>query len=178
MINQFKTAATKNHRHDVFKWLTQCLFGAGLLASGSVHANETSFGDWKMFCQPDCVLTQNLTDPAKPGLRFAVQMAKVAESKAIVVQLNFPLGVYLQKPVGVAIGQYRTEVPMTVCLPGGCKAVFEMSAEMRAAILNQPVMHVGFFATDEKPNKITFLLNGLAAGLTELEKGGAKPSPK
>ena len=99
-------------------------------------------------------------------------------SKAILVQLNFPLGIYLQKPIGLAIGPYRTEVPMTVCLPGGCKAVFEMSDEMRAAILNQLVMHVGFFATDEKPNKITFLLNGLAAGLTELEKGGAKSSTK
>lgn len=143
-----------------------------------VQATETSFGDWKMLCNPDCVLTQNLTDPSKPGVRFGVQMAKIAESKSVVVQLNLPLGVYLQRPIGVSIGQYRTEVPMTVCLPAGCRAVFEMSEDMRAAVLSQPNMHVGFYSTNEKPNKITFLLNGLAAGLTELEKGSTQSSPK
>lgn len=160
------------------KLMTLGIFSAGLLISAAVNANETTFGDWKMQCQPECVLTQNLTDTVTPGLRFAVQMAKIAESKSIVVQLNFPLGVYLQKPIGLAIGPYRTEVPMTVCLPGGCKAVFEMSAEMRAALLSESVMHVGFFATETKPNKITFLLSGITAGLAELEKGGSAVNPK
>lgn len=178
MFKQFSTRVAKGRLAPASKLATLCILSASLLTAVAVNANETTFGDWKMQCQPACVLTQNLTDTVTPGLRFAVQMAKIAESKSIVVQLNFPLGVYLQKPIGLAIGPYRTEVPMTVCLPGGCKAVFEMSDEMREALLSQPVMHVGFFATEAKPNKITFLLNGVAAGLAELEKGSATVSPK
>jgi invasion protein IalB len=178
VFKQFNTTAENGLLTAASKLATLCILGVGLLTSAAVNANETTFGDWKMQCQPTCVLTQNLTDTVTPGLRFAVQLAKIDESKSIVVQLNFPLGVYLQKPIGLAIGAYRTEVPMTVCLPSGCKAVFEMSADMRVALLSQPVMHVGFFATEAKPNKITFLLSGVAEGLAELEKGGATVSPK
>ncbi len=178
MLKQIKTAVTNDHLIAISKLLPLGLCSVALLTSATVNAKETTFGDWKMQCQPACVLTQNLTDTVTPGLRFAVQFAKIAESKSIVVQLNFPLGVYLQKPIGLAIGAYRTEVPMTVCLPAGCKAVFEMSGEMRAALISEPVMHVGFFASEAKPNKITFLLNGVAAGLAELEKGSTTVSPK
>lgn len=173
MFKQLNTTVVSGLLVAVSKLATLSLVGVGLLTSAAVHANEQTFGDWKMQCQPHCVLTQNLTDTKTPSLRFAVQMAKIAESKSIVVQLNFPLGVYLQRPVGVAIGDYRTEVPMTVCLPSGCKAVFEMSAEMRKALLSQSIMNVGFYATEERPNKLTFLLNGIVEGLAELEKGGA-----
>ncbi len=144
-----------------------------LVASTQVMANDTTFGDWKMACQPNCVLTQGLADTANPNIKFAVQMAKVVETKALIVQLNFPLGIYLQQPIGITIDDYHTKVPMTVCLPSGCNAVFELPKAMRQALMKGSMLHVTFYASETKPNKISFLLNGIVAGITALEAAPA-----
>jgi len=131
----------------------------------------TQYQDWQLLCaadEGDCVLFQALNNPDKPGVIYAVNISMVSDKATPVMQLSFPLGIYLARDIGVSVQALQKDIPMTVCLPSGCKAILPIDDELLRALKLGRSIAVRFYTTSEKPNEIRFSLDDFTAGYEAL----------
>lgn len=139
------------------------------VASVRVYAASTEvIGDWNLVCDKNCTLAQGLENPGNASVVYSIQLSKVDGAKNPVIQINFPLGIYLPAGIGLSSGDFRLEVPMTVCLPIGCKAILELNSQLKAALEKNDKLQVRFRVSEKKPVEIDFSTKGFDAGLKKL----------
>jgi invasion protein IalB len=134
----------------------------------SYAADTESLGDWQLTCEKKCVLAQGLENPNNPNMFYGIQISKIESSVLPVIQFNFPLGIYLPAGVGIIVGDYKQSVPMTVCLPSGCRAITTLNEKLLAAITKNEKINIRFYASEQKPNEVSFSTNGFALGYKKL----------
>ena len=141
----------------------------GLLLSAVVaQAKEEAIGDWRLVCDQACVLAQGLANPDKPGVVYALQVSKIESGKQTLLQLNFPLGVYLPPGLGFSVANIKRELPMTVCLPVGCRAILGLDSELLTALKSADKAFVRFYLSEKNPVEIAFSLKGFGEGYNKL----------
>jgi invasion protein IalB len=150
--------------------ISSLLFGLLLSAfhQPTQAATTETFDDWKLTCEKICVLAQGLENPNNPGVLYGIQISKIESSVHTILQLNFPLGIYLPAGIGIIAGDYKQELPMTVCLPSGCRAILNLNDKLLAAINKNEKLHVRFYVSDKKPAEISFSTKGFERGYKKL----------
>ena len=143
-------------------------FLGALLVAGVAQAKEEVIGDWRLVCDEGCVLAQGLANPDKPGVVYALQVTKVDGGKQALLQLNFPLGVYLPPGLGFSVANIKRELPMTVCLPVGCRAILGADKELLAALQSADKAMVRFYLSEKNPMEIAFSLKGFSEAYKKL----------
>lgn len=149
------------------------------------------FGNWVLRCQTlaegarRCELTQDavIQQTGQRLLRIAVgpasaeteRLVGTTEGSDLVGALITPLGVILPDGVTVAVpeqGAAEAAEPWRFdayqCIPDGCRFLFPVPADLRAALTAAPSATVSF-SLGGRPIEIPLPLEGFAAGVTALE---------
>ncbi|WP_214000548.1 invasion associated locus B family protein [Arsukibacterium sp.] len=143
------------------------------LACSAASAAETKpevteFGDWRSVCKTQCVIAQGLQNPEQPAIIYSSQISYVNESSDPVLQLNLPLGIYLPPGVAIDIGENKHRVPVTVCLPEGCKVLLVLSPAIVKQLQDNAAYTVQLFVTEQSPRQLKFSLRGFSDALASL----------
>lgn len=156
-------------RHS-FRYVSQLLVTLILCTAHqqSYAADTEALGDWQLTCEKKCVLAQGLENPNNPNMLYGIQISKIESSVLPVIQFNFPLGIYLPTGVGIIVGDYKQALPMTVCLPSGCRAITTLNEKLLAAISKNEKINIRFYVSEKKPNEISFSTKGFELGYRKL----------
>jgi invasion protein IalB len=147
-----------------------CVVGLAVGSAG-VRAEESrrTIGDWQVACQNgECRAGQRLANPKEPGSYYGCEIKYVGKDKRLAMNLSFPLGIYLPRGIGVKVGAETRDVPMTVCLPGGCQALVMINESLFAAMKREKSFGVRFYTSANRPNEVTFSLDGFDAAQAAL----------
>ena len=139
------------------------------LASADEAAQLQRFGDWTYECgNGGCSIRQGLSNPENPTVVYGIVVSKVQNNPSPIMRLNFPLGVYLPSGIGLAVGDMKLDIPMTVCLPEGCSAIAVVTDELRSRLASEDAIKVRFYLADSNPREISYPLFGFIPAYTEL----------
>ena len=136
---------------------------AAILLAGNTAAQQMqrSTGDWDVVCSDGkCRAGQLLANPKQPGIAYGSTFELVGKEKQLALQLTFPLGIYLPRGIGLRAGAEKRDVPVTVCLPSGCRALLMLDDKLTAALLKEQSYSVRFYTTEAAPGEVTFSLKG------------------
>lgn len=160
------------------------MLAGAVLAAAPAAALETGdvFGQWAVKCgdQQDegaarahtrCHIYQNLVqkDERRRVLRVSVGYARETGKPVMIFAL--PLGVWL--PPGVAVqvdGGETLQIPIQICLPGGCGATHNIGAELRSQLQTAAKMQVTVYSADQQPVTLPVSLDGYAAAFEALSE--------
>ncbi len=143
---------------------------------GQAAEDGQKFKDWIMRCEKpnetapeQCHIFQNAKD--KDSGRDIAQLAigRVPDSKAALVIVSLPLGVFLPPGIQLQIDQKEPmRVPIEVCDPNGCRAGFPLTDELAAAF--KAGQQLTLSVQDPAGNKasVPFSLSGFTAGYNSL----------
>jgi invasion protein IalB len=153
-------------------WYILTLLFIAVGSSATIAAED--FNDWRYTCEtPDssCMIGQGLTYE-ESGLTYSIQILHPESAGMGVIRLNFPLGIYLPRDVGLAVGKETREVPMLVCLPAGCHAIITIDEELRRSLLAEKDIRLRFYVTSEEPREIKYSLAGFEGAYNRLTRAG------
>ncbi len=140
-----------------------------MLALPASGADVAKHGSWQRSCKEGaCILSQGLTNPEKPGIIYSAQFQRLNDGKQLVMQLNLPLGIYLPPGLGLEIGSVRKDLPVTVCIPSGCKAVLAVDGPLEQQLRSADSLKLRFHINESSSNELNFPLTGIATGLDSL----------
>jgi invasion protein IalB len=149
-----------------------CVVGL-TVGSAAVRAEELrrTVGDWQVVCQNgECRAGQRLANPKQPDINYGCELERVGKDNRLAMNLSFPLGIYLPRGIGVKAGAETRDVPMTVCLPGGCQALVMIDEPLLAAMKREKSFEVRFYTSANRPNEVTFSLDGFDAAQAALRE--------
>ena len=142
----------------------------GLLALLAVafaaQAQQRSFGDWRYDCPQgqSCRIYQSLAEQAEDRAFLTMEVVRRDQGGAF-ASITLPLGIYLPPGVGLRVDQGLTrELPVTVCLPGGCRVVFALDDELLAAMKRGNRLRLRFYQGSDDPMEVALSLRGFTAG--------------
>lgn len=127
--------------------------------SASSSASEKNiFDDWALNCQQSCYIYQGMQSKNQK-ITYSIQVSKVSNDK-VAIQLNFPLGLYIPTGVGIAVGDFKKNFPLTTCLPKGCHALLLMNDDIKKQLKVNDKLNVRFFAAQNQEKEISYSLKG------------------
>jgi invasion protein IalB len=124
----------------------------------SSTAELNIFDDWALNCQQSCYIYQGMQSKDQKTI-YSIQVSKISSSK-MAIQLNFPLGLYIPTGVGIAVGDFKKNVPLTTCLPQGCHALLIVNDEIKKQLDVSDKLNVRFFTAQNKEKEINYSLKG------------------
>ncbi len=149
--------------------IVSCLGFLASPASADEAAQLQRFDDWTYECgDGGCSIRQGLSNPENPTIVYGIVVSKVQNNPSPIMRLNFPLGVYLPSGIGLAVGDMKLDIPMTVCLPKGCSAIAVVTDELSARLVSEDTIKVRFYIADRTPREISYPLSGFIPAYAEL----------
>lgn len=134
---------------------------AGLSVAAGAEDSKRTIGDWQLVCEEAaCRMRQGLSNPEQPGVVFGSEIHFEAGGSQPVLNLSFPLGIYLPRGIGLQAGDQRRDAPVSVCLPDGCKAIVLIDAELQNAFSREKAYSVRVYIGEEQPVELEFSLAG------------------
>lgn len=145
------------------------------LAVAAAPKDGAQFEDWKTACETSaenkttCHIFQRITmkDSGKQLLHVAVGYPKPDEAPVAVFTL--PLGIALPPGLMLKIEDGEpTRMPLTVCVPDGCRAGLKLNAELINAMRKGQQATLTFASIEGKAFNIPVSLKGFGAGVASL----------
>ncbi|MFT5720674.1 MAG: invasion protein IalB [Motiliproteus sp.] len=149
-----------------------------LLPFSTAYAAANSgdkFGDWLFECQAlaanktNCMLSQTLINKESKQRVLRLALSNIQDSKGLVLIAVLPLGIYL--PSGVTLNTEKgTVIPLNLqtCTQQGCIATSALSSKHIKAIKAENELVVAFSVNKNTPVTLPVSLNGVSAGLKEI----------
>ncbi|MDZ7752609.1 MAG: invasion associated locus B family protein [Gammaproteobacteria bacterium] len=139
---------------------------ATLLAVAMAHAQERNYGDWRYDCPQgqNCRIYQSLAERGAERAFVTMEVVRRNQGGAY-ASITLPLGIYLPTGIAVRVDQGLTrELPVTVCLPGGCKVLLPLDDELLDAMERGERLRLRFYQASDDPLEVTLSLRGFTAG--------------
>lgn len=150
----------------------------GLLAAlamvAMAQAQQRDYGDWRYDCPQGqaCRIYQSLAEQGAERAFLTMEVVR-REQGGTYGSITLPLGIYLPPGVALRVDQGLTrELPVTVCLPGGCKVLLALDDKLLDAMKRGNRLRLRFYQASEDPVEVGLSLRGFTAGHAAL---GADP---
>jgi len=129
-----------------------------LFSASSAAVEQKLYDDWALNCQQSCYIYQGMQSKSQNTI-FSLQVSKVSDN-TMAMQLNFPLGIYIPAGIGIAVGDFKKNIPLTTCLPKGCHALVVLNDEIQKQLKANNKINVRFFTAQSQEKEISFSLKG------------------
>jgi len=139
-----------------------------LISINATAVEQEIFDDWALKCQQSCYIYQGMKSKNQNTI-FSLQVSKVS-NEIVAMQLNFPLGLYIPAGIGIALGDFKKSIPLTTCLPIGCRALLVLNDEIKGQIERSNKVKVRFFTTQSQEKEISFSLKGFQNAFNAMNK--------
>lgn len=134
-------------------------------------------GGWRVDCAAnnqktmDCQATQQIVNNANGQVLMAVGVRMSADAKNAVMLLTLPLGMAVQKPVNVTIGDGKAmSYPIQACTQAGCLAGEDLTSAQVSALRAQTLLHIAYTELNGQIVTVTLPLAGFAAAYDKITK--------
>jgi invasion protein IalB len=146
-------------------------------AAQATPENGKQFKDWAVKCEnlanaetQICHIFQNVVQQGTTKRIILFEVGYLPNRDQPVAILTVPLGIFLPAGVGLKVdeGKMRTLQP-EVCMPDGCKVVFEIDAELEQTLKKGSKATIAFANRQRKALAVPISLKGFTAGLNSLK---------
>lgn len=153
---------------------------------GGEAADRKSFGDWTLECYEPavggipCQVAYRVSSGNGQQVILVVSMAYMPKDKRVDMQVALPLGFALQQGVEVAIGGYKSTLPVNRCTAQGCLVEGAAPAPMVDAMRAEKEGAVEVKTAGGEPIRLRVSLAGFADAadaMTERNKAFAEKHP-
>ncbi len=165
------------------RWLGALILGIAMTATsgGAVAALQDGqkFKDWTAKClkpkagegETICGIVQLVSRPNTSEPFLAVEVGYPRDGDIAIVSFTVPLGILL--PVGVHMqiddSENTANVPFTVCVPGGCRAMLKLNEETLGMFKRGTVLKITVADTRGGTLTLPVSLRGFTAGINALK---------
>jgi invasion protein IalB len=130
------------------KWLLQCF-------KGKASGNEK------------CNLIYQLNNNKKQSI-IRIEVLKTGDTDVMLFYL--PLGIYLPAGMVLIVGESEYKVPITSCIPAGCRAQIELDWSLNQQLKHEEKAAVQLLSANQKQKiNISFSLAGYLKGFKKLK---------
>jgi len=105
----------------------------------------------------------------KQDIIFSIQVSKVSDDNTV-MQLNFPLGLYIPAGIGISAGNFQTNISLTTCLPKGCRALLVINDEIKKQLQTSDMLDVRFFSAQNQEKEISYSLKGFQSAFNAMSQ--------
>jgi len=155
--------------------------GRGVISYSTSTQFMTSFDAWRVACPAadqkgvNCEMIQDVVDNESKQELVRIAIGKLPDGKPI-LDLTMPLGVSLEKPVGLVMGKEPARtVSYRTCLAQGCIADFPLDDKLMASLNAGEDGNILITSlASEKPIAIPLSLKGYRAARRVYDNGEAK----
>jgi invasion protein IalB len=134
--------------------------------------------DWQIRCETppgatgeQCALVQSVTAEDRPNVGLTVIILKTADQKSRILRVFAPLGVLLEKGVGLKIDQTDIgSAKFERCLQNGCVSNVQMDEKLISQLKAGKQALFYIYQTPEEGIGIPLSLSGFSAGFDRLDK--------
>ena len=139
---------------------------AVLAAVAVAQAQQRDYGDWRHDCPQGqaCRIYQALAEQGAERAFLTMEVVR-REQGGTYASITLPLGIYLPPGIALKVDQgLGRELPVTVCLPGGCKILLTLDDELLQAMKRGQRLRLRFYQASDDPVEVALSLRGFTAG--------------
>lgn len=145
-----------------------CLGFTSLYSIKSSAVEPELFDTWALNCQESCYIYQGMQSKNQ-NVIFSIQVSTISDDNTV-MQLNFPLGLYIPAGIGVSVGDFKTNISLTTCLPKGCRALLVINDEIKKQLQTNDMLDVRFFSAQSEEKEISYSLKGFQSAFNAMSQ--------
>lgn len=153
------------------------LFALAIPASAQDEADQQTFGDWQILCDPlgegeQCALSQFVVAADREAVWLnAFFFYPPEDNESLLLSILVPLNVILTRRLGMQIDDgERQQFDFIRCSEAGCLVSIAVDQSLRTAFRNGNEALFLFFFEDTQGVGVPLSLNGITAGLEALPR--------